>query len=410
MFIVLSGREGNFMIRQKRSEKKITKEYLKTKLKGSTMVLWIIIGFFFGTSIGRLAFGQEQNDIIQLTFVYSSEKATWIGETQGEFEEYWNSKMENNPDLKPISLDFQPYGSGSSLIALLNGEIKPVIWSPASNIWIPMLNTKWQDMTNQEEKIITNYSRCIYSPIVLATWEEFNETHNIRGINDLHDYIVEHPGEIKMAHTDPRSSNSGFMATIMMVSSKLNMPPDEINISNISQSSLIDWMEEIEGSAVQYGESTGFLGRYMRDNGPQELGVAFLYENLVKDYSPQAEKNFGQKLVSIYPEEGALFSDHPFCILNSDWVSDEQRYVAKDYIEFISQKNMIEKAIRTGFRPINSTLLEDPEIYNTYNTSFNQEYGVTSNPEIIKELLAPEDGNVIARIPDLWLMTRATRT
>src|SRR6056297_2360039 len=227
------------------------KDYLKSKLKGTTMILWILIGFLFGTSIGRLVYGENGNDVIQLTFVYSSEKATWIGETQNEFNEYWEQKREANPELKPIALDFQPYGSGSSLIALLNGEVKPVIWSPASNIWIPILNSKWEDMTGVEEKIVKNYSRYIYSPIVLAMWEEFNRENNISGIQDLHDFILANPGEVKMAHTDPRSSNSGFMATIMMVSSILEMDPAEMTISNISQPDVIKWMREVESAAVQ---------------------------------------------------------------------------------------------------------------------------------------------------------------
>ena len=67
---------------------------------------------------------------------------------------------------------------------------------------------------------------------------------------------------------------------------------------------------------------------------------------------------------------------------------------------------MIKKAISTGFRPINNSLLEDPTIYETYNQSFNEEHGVISDPSLILELFPPTDGTVIARIPDLWLLTR----
>ena len=393
---------------QQKNPQKITKDYLKTRLKGSLLSLWLLIGFLSGAIIGNAVFQSSNEGIIQMTFVYSSEKATWIGETLGEFEDYWEELRAEDPSLKPISLNFQPYGSGSSLIALLNGEIKPVIWSPASNIWVPLLNTKWQDITDTDHVLVKNYTRLIYSPVVMATWEDFNETAKIEGINDLHDYIVANPGAVKLAHTDPRTSNSGFMATIMMVGAKLQMDPETITMADITNPEVIDWMREIESAAVQYGVSTNNLGRYMRNNGPDKLTIAFLYENLVQDYSIEAEEKYGQKIVAIYPEEGALFSDHPFCILDADWVSEEQKFVAEKYLEFIGQNRLIKQAISTGFRPINSTLLEDPEIAEVYFNSFNANYGVTSDPNRIHELLPPSDGSVIARIPDLWLMTRAT--
>ena len=209
-----------------------------------------------------------------------------------------------------------------------------------------------------------------------------------------------------MAHTDPRASNSGFMATIMMVSAYLNMDPSKITIDNISDNDVINWMKVIESSAIFYGKSTGFLGKYMRDQGPDALQIAVLYENLVQDYSIPAQEKYGQKIKAVYPVEGSLYSDHPFCILNADWITDEQKMVANEYLSFLGRDEMIAKAISTGFRPINNSLLEDPSIQEIYSVSFNEEHGVTSDPSIILELFPPTDGTVIARIPDLWLLTR----
>ena len=387
----------------------IQKNYLKKKIKPSLIMFWVMVGFFIGNLAGTAIYSEDGEGYIQITFIYSSEKSTWIGETQSEFEAYWNAKCADDPSLKSVKLNFQPYGSGSSLIALLNGEIKPVIWSPASSIWVPLLNSKWKDLTNTDGDIVknTSVSTIVYSPVVIATWEDFNATHDIKGIHDLHDLIVAHPGVVKMAHTDPRSSNSGFMAMIMMTGAYLGGSNTEnITMDDITDDDLIQWMTEVESSAIQYGESTGFLGRTMRDNGPESLNIAFLYENVIQDYCTVAEENFGQKMVAIYPEEGSLYSDHPFCVLDAEWVSDEQRMVANEYIEFISSKEMVTKAISTGFRPINSTLLADPVVNEVYLAAFNENYGVTSDQGLINELVPPADGSIIARIPDLWLMTR----
>jgi Ca-activated chloride channel homolog len=388
------------------TKKENKKKYLKNKITASVVMFWVLCGFLGGITFGELYYYEQEEDKIRLTLVYSSEKSSWISETQTLFMKYWAEKQAADPSLKPIILDFQPYGSGDSLIALLNGEIKPTIWSPASNIWVPLLNAKWQALTDKPDLLVNNFTRLIYSPVVIATWENILSKYPFNGLNDLHDIIINNPNLIKMAHTDPRSSNSGFMASIMMVSSFLSMDSEKMTLTNISNDAVIKWMTEFESAAIFYGKSTGFLGKYMRDQGPDALQVAILYENLVQDYSIPAEQKHGQKIVAVYPEEGSLYSDHPFCILDSVWVSEEQKALAQEYINFIGQKELISKAIETGFRPINSSILSDPTINAIYNKSFNENHGVTANSSIIKELLPPSDGNVIGRVPDLWLLTR----
>lgn len=382
-------------------------QYLLKRPSQGIISLCLIGGFLLGTTCGHFLFASSAEDVIKLTMVYSSEKSTWIAESQQLFLKYWEAKRAQNASIKPIVLDFQPYGSGDMLISLLNGEIKPIIWSPASNIWVPMLNSKWQDMTLSDHIIAPNYTRLIYSPIVMAIWANFYRDHPLHGIKDLHD-LVNSTANIKMAHTDARESNSGFMTTAMFVSAYLNMDPALITMANISDPQLSQWMREIESSAVFYGKSTGFLGKYMRDQGPDALQIAFLYENLVQDYTNSALEKFGQRIVAIYPEEGTVYSDHPFCILNADWVDAEQYALAQEYLAFLNTKELLMKAIATGYRPIDNSLLNDAEVFQVYNQSFNPEHGVTSDPTQIRELLPPQDGNVIARIPDLWLLTRNT--
>lgn len=397
----------SLVLRIKKSQKS-QKLYLKTQITASIVLTWVFFGFIAGMVFGNLIFTDNFNDSISFTVVYSSEKSTWMSEASVLFSMYWEEKMALDPYLKPISIDMQPYGSGDMLISLLNGEIKPIIWSPASNIWVPILNAKWGQLNENENLIAPNFTRIIYSPVVIATWEDFHNTYNFSSFHELHDLIKANPDLIKLAHTDPRDSNSGFMATVMMVSAYLNKDPTTITLDDLTNAEIQQWMREIESAAILYGKSTGFLGIYMRDQGPENLQVTILYENVVQDYSLTAEEKFGQKMVAVYPDEGVLFSDHPFCVLNADWVSDDQRMVANEFLNFINQKELVIKAISTGFRPINASLLIDPDVQTVYNASFNAEHGVTNDPGIFTELIPPTDGNVIARIPDLWLLTRNT--
>lgn len=211
-----------------------------------------------------------------------------------------------------------------------------------------------------------------------------------------------------MAHTDARESNSGFMTSVMIVSSILQKDPSTITMEDLSNSTVIEYMRTLESKAVFYGKSTGFLGKYLRDNGPEDLQIAFLYENLIQDYSAAAETKWGQKIIAVYPEEGSLYSDHPFCILNSEWISADQKYVAEEYLKFLSSGQILQQAIKVGFRPLNASLLSNPDFNALYLASFNENRGVTSDPSKIKELVAPTDGTIISRIPDIWLLTRNT--
>ncbi|MFX1452850.1 MAG: substrate-binding domain-containing protein [Promethearchaeota archaeon] len=367
---------------------------VKKHNKGILIVIFIF-GFIIGNLITNISSISRQ-EITQVSIVYSSEKASWMTIAYGNFLDEWEK---NHPNEK-IIIDMHPYGSSDSIISILNGEIFPTIWSPASSIWMSFLNTKWMDLPANIDPIVNvdEAVKIIYSPIVIATWEEFNKTHNIRGFSDLHQLNLDPESHVKMAHTDPRLSNSGFMSVIMALSAASGISSEDLSMDDLLSESNQQWLKEFESSAVMYGKSTGFLSRYMQSGGPEALNIAFLYENLIRDISSTST---GGKVIAIYPEEGTLYSDHPFCILNGDWVSPEQKAVAEAFLDFLNEPETIISALEYGFRPINSSIPLDPEIFNYENN------GIAYNINV-PELKTPENGNVLLKIPDLWLLCKST--
>jgi Ca-activated chloride channel family protein len=332
---------------------------------------------------------------IHITIVYSSEKASWMTVAYTNFLHEWNNE---NPDT-PITIDMRPYGSSDSIISILNGEVFPTIWSPASSIWLPFLNTKWSELHPEETIVNINESvRIIYSPVVIATWESFNKSHPVRGLADIRNLNLDPSVNVKMAHTDPRLSNSGFMSVIMALGVASGTAPENLTMNDLLNVNNQNWLREFESSAILYGKSTGFLANYMSTQGPSGLNVAFLYENLIRDISSTAEAG---KIIAIYPEEGTLYSDHPFCILNADWISPEQRMVAEAFLHFLNETSTVVSAMEYGFRPINPSITLDPKVFN-YQTN-GIAYNIT-----VPELKAPKDGNVLLKIPDLWLLCKNT--
>ena len=358
-------------------------------------VFCLLIGFLIGNSFTNLLL-QDDTGEIHITIVYSSEKASWMTTAYTDFIDTWNDA---HPDEK-ISIDMHPYGSSDSMIGILNEEISPTIWSPASSIWLPFLNTKWKDLTNNAELIINLSAavKIIYSPIVIATWEAFNDTHNIKGFSDLHKLNLDSGINIKMAHTDPRLSNSGFMSVIMALSAASGTPSENLTMNDLTDKTNQKWLKEFESSAIMYGKSTGFLARYMKSEGPDKLNIAFLYENLIRDISSSST---GGKVIAIYPEEGTLYSDHPFCILNADWVSPEQRKVAEAFLDFLKEPTTVETALQYGFRPIDPSIPLDPEVFNYEKNGIAYDLN-------IPELKTPNDVNVLLKISDLWLLSKAS--
>ena len=364
--------------------------------KGSKITLLVIFlgGFLIGNLSTQLILNLGPKET-HITIIYSSEKASWMTIAYTNFMQYWRNTYPN----ESISIDMHPYGSSDSIISILNGEIFPTIWSPASSIWIPFLNTKWLELHKNAEPIVNVSAavKIIYSPIVIATWEAFNQTHNIRSLSDVRSLNLNSSVHVKMAHTDPRLSNSGFMTTIMALSAASGTPSENLSMSDLTNSDNQKWLKEFESSAVMYGKSTGFLARYMQSGGPDVLNIAFLYENLIRDISSTSS---GGKVIAVYPQEGTLYSNHPFCILNADWITPKQRTVATAFLEFLKQNQTVMSAMEYGFRPIDSSIPIDPEVFN-YDKN-----GIAYNLTI-PELETPKSGEVLLKIPDLWLLCKA---
>ncbi|MFW9897905.1 MAG: substrate-binding domain-containing protein [Candidatus Thorarchaeota archaeon] len=367
----------------------------RVKKHSKLLILIIFIsGFFGGYFSTNLIFWLNKEEVTHIYIIYSSEKASWMTQAYTDFMEEWEKK---HPDEK-IMIHMHPYGSADSIISILNGEIFPTIWSPASSIWMPYLNTKWKEYTGSKKDIVDIFEavKIIYSPIVIATWEKFNKTNKIKGFNDVFDLIADIDVEIKMGHTDPRLSNSGFMTVIMAISAATGKSSEDITMKDLQDDNNQKWLTVFESIAVMYGKSTGFLSRYMQNQGPDGLNLAFLYENLIVDISSESTEG---KIIAIYPEEGTLYSDHPFCILNADWVTPKQERIAGKFLKFLNENKTIKSALEYGFRPIDTSIPLDKDIFNYKDNGIAYTLNVT-------ELSVPKDEEALLRIPDMWLLCK----
>jgi Ca-activated chloride channel family protein len=157
-------------------------------------------------------------------------------------------------------------------------------------------------------------------------------------------------------------------------------------------------MAEVESSIIHYGVSTGFFADRMFERGPSYLSAAVMYENLVVAQETKRLSGQSQQLpvVAIYPKEGTFWSNHPYCILEAPWVTDEQKAAAEIFEAFLLDKPQQLLAIEYGFRPA------DPSIPLT--APLDAEHGVDpSQPQTVLEVPSAE---VIGGIQQLWRQTK----
>lgn len=373
----------------------------KRKVPTIVFVIILILSIITLDIVRQVQFGGSKDDII-LSVLYTSEKKGWINSIAPDFPDWF---AQRNPGLT-VRLQFEIQGTRTSMLGILAGESKPTIWSPAATVWVPLLDWAWKRKFGTEILDFSQVKSLVASPIIIGTWQSFKEENNFTSWADLYDLA---DTELKLAHTSAQESNSGFMAVLLEITAASGKQPDEITLEDLQNTTIQAWLEKVESKAVLYGTSTGFLAKQAVQLGPSAINVMILYENLIIETAKDGEafSKWGDNIVAVYPEEGTLWSDHPIAILNASWVTPEERFAAQEFEAFLLSKENQQKAIPFGFRPGNETLVNDPDIISEMQNVFKPENGVSLNITIPR-FDVPTDGEILDRIPDLWLKTRAT--
>ncbi len=362
----------------------------------------ILVVSIVALDIVRQAQFRGDKDEIVLSVLYTSEKKGWINSIAPEFPEWFSGR---NPGMS-VRLEFEVLGTRTSMLSILSGESKPTIWSPAASVWVPLFDWSWEKKFGTHIIDFAQVKPLVASPIILGTWESYRDENNFTKWADLYDLAN---SDLKLAHTSAQESNSGYMAVLLEITAASGKEPDKITMADLQNTTIHEWMEKVESTAVLYGSSTGFLAKQAVQLGPSGLNVVILYENLIIETAKDGEAfaKWGDNLVAVYPEEGTLWSDHPFVILNASWVTPDEQFAATEFEIFLLSKEIQKQAIPFGFRPGNETIVNDTDIIAEMEQVFKPENGVALDITIPK-FSVPTDGEVLDRIPDVWLKTRAT--
>jgi Ca-activated chloride channel family protein len=181
----------------------------------------------------------------------------------------------------------------------------------------------------------------------------------------------------------------------------------ELTVEALDRPAVQEFATDIESAVVHYGDTTlTFLNNLARND---ERGTALTYASAVAveevsliNYNrgnPDGVLAAGEELiepkvplVAIYPEEGTLFSDNPFFVLDADWVTPEQAQAAGLFEEFVQRPENQQRVLEFGFRPGN------PQV--PIAAPITPDLGV--DPEQPQTTLAVPDPAVLVELLERW--------
>jgi Ca-activated chloride channel family protein len=283
-------------------------------------------------------------------------------------------------------IDPRRKSSGAGAQALYNGWDEavdgplPVIWSPAASSWGSVVNRRLTDR-GEEAFVPDDFERFMLTPLVIAMPEPFAEAlgypEESLGWSDIlslarsqagwADFGLPQYGAFRLGKTNPNFSTSGLSALIAQTYAATGKTED-LTSEDLANPAVIDFATGVESAVVHYGDTTlTFLNNMYREDqrgtGLTYVSAIAVEEKSVIDYNtgnPDGVLDPGEEprpprvpLVAIYPEEGTLFSDNPFFVLEADWVDEDEAEGARRFAEFVGRPENQERVLEFGFRPAN---------------------------------------------------------
>lgn len=359
----------------------------------------------------------DPGDCTVVDMAVSSEKIALLEDLADEFNSGPSSKSDGDcAFVRPYS---KASGGAAQLIADgwpdpdANGA-RPVIWSPAASGWGAVANVR------AGRVVAPPGTPFMLTPLVIAMPEPMAEAlgwpDEQIGFADIVDLAnnpegwasVGHPewGPFRLGKTNPNYSTSGFNFTIAEYYAATGKSAN-LTVEDLARTEVVDFAKSVESSVVHYGDITmTFLNNWFatdqRGNPLTYVSAVAVEEKSIIDYNrgdPDGVLSPGEvprpprvPLVAVYPEEGTLYSDSPFIILDTEWVTPEQKAAAALFEEFVQRPENQAKVLEYGFRPNNPSVpLADP---------ISAEFGVDPD-QPRAELEVPAD-DVLVRILDAW--------
>ena len=344
-------------------------------------------------------------DQVEIGIAYGTEKQRWLEWAVQEFQK--------TRDGKRIKVNLIPMGSLEGAHALLSGDQRIHVWSPASALYKDSFVQEWQVKYSQNP--IIKEEPLALSPMVFVMWDEryqaFVQKYKTVSFATIGqalqekggwDSIAQKPewGLFKFGHTHPNESNSGLM-TIVLAAYSYQKKTRDLQLKDVVDVGFQNWLQSFERGVSGLSNSTGNMMKEMVLKGPSSYDGLFVYESVVIDYLKNAEGRWGQLRV-IYPEYNS-WNDNPYYIIDATWSSKDQRKAAQTFLEFLLSENIQKESLTHGFRPANPTV---PVKFPDSPFVKYADYGVRVD---LSKICEPPKAEVVSNLLQSWQRSQANR-
>lgn len=289
----------------------------------------------------------------------SNTKENWMDAVVAQFNAE-NHKIESG---ETIFVRVTHVTSGGSQQDILDGKVQPTVWSPGDQSWVDGANTIWRDRTGRV--LVTEACPItVYAPSGFAMWRPMAEALGWPDTPISWDDLVQlsanpegwaskgHPewGNFKFGHTHPAYSNVGLQMMTALAYSVLGttsgLRPDEVYSDTV-----VEAFRFVEQNTWHYGIQSRTLMNTMVLRGPNYLHAVTSSEAETLKTNLERTSELQFPLVFIFPAKGTFWSEHPYCVLDSDWVSEQQTEAAGIFRDYLLARPQQELAIDNFLRP-----------------------------------------------------------
>ena len=357
------------------------------------------------SSSGGMFDSLGSGDQVQLGIAYGTEKQRWLEWAVQEFAK--------TRDGRRIKVNLIPMGSLEGAHALLSGDQRIQVWSPASALYKDTFVQEWQVKYSQNP--ILKEEPLALSPMVFVIWDEryqaFQQKYKAVSFATIGqalqekggwDAIAGKPewGLFKFGHTHPNESNSGLMA-IVLAAYSYEKKTKSLELKDIVDVSFQNWLQNFERGVSGLSNSTGNMMREMVLKGPSSYDALLVYESVAIDYLKNAEGRWGQIRV-VYPEYNA-WNENPYYIVDAPWSSKEQRKAAETFLAFLLTEPIQKESLAHGFRPAN------PNVPVKFPDSPFVRYADHGVRVDLAKICEPPHAEVVNNLLQSWQRSKASR-
>jgi len=374
------------------------------------------------------------DNAIEISIVYAPESDSYLAQAIEDFNAAYRdgrNPITGEPladDEPVIFVSGRPGSSGTVMQGIVNAFIapnnanveQPTIFAPSVSHWLALVNYQ----TGREVFDLANSPATANAPVVMAIWESRYEalqranpddaigwTHLLEVLNNPDGWqaygIDTDRKTVYYGHTDPFVSSTALSTLIAeyYASAQANgITEQRLSLETVRDEEVQTGVRNIENLIRHYSRRTTEFKEYIAQ-GPDYLDFVALEENdLIYINQGKTEFQPPEPLVALYPAEGTFWHEHPFGIVQADWVSDEQAAAAATFTDYILSAPVQEQVLENGFRPVNPDVEIGYPIVPELGVDPDQPLNVLRVPEPEVIAAVQESWSFVKKQADIWLV------